>query len=152
MNAPPAMKGASLALAAASGLLMTAAFPRLQWAWAAWVALLPLLSALREVGAAAAFRIGMTAGLCHALTLVYWVVPTMVNFGGLPYFVAVPILVLLAAYLALYWGAFAALLPGLGRKPLHLWAVIPFLWVALEYGRTHLFSGFPWATIRWIAG
>ncbi len=141
------MKGSSLALAAASGLTMTAAFPRLQLPWAAWLALLPLLVALRDLRAAAAFRVGMAAGMCHALTLVYWVVPTMVTYGNLPHFVAVPILCLLAAYLALYWGIFAALLPRLGHTPLRLWLVIPALWVALEYGRGHLLSGFPWALL-----
>ncbi|HWI39948.1 MAG TPA: apolipoprotein N-acyltransferase, partial [Verrucomicrobiae bacterium] len=71
----------------------------------------------------------------------------MVRFGKLPLPVSVPLALLLAAYLAL----FPALLMYLVRRgelrgvtPL---ASFPVLWVALEYLRSFLLTGFPWASL-----
>ncbi|MDD5692839.1 MAG: apolipoprotein N-acyltransferase, partial [Candidatus Omnitrophica bacterium] len=56
--------------------------------------------------------------------------------------------VILILYLALYFGAFGALFTAsdrdLGAAGLFF---IPCTWVLLEYGRSHLFTGFPWALI-----
>jgi apolipoprotein N-acyltransferase len=131
-------------LAGTSGLLLSAAFPKPQLAWLAWLAWLPLLAALRDAGARQGFRLGFAAGLAHGLTLVYWVVPTMQTYGGLPLYLAVPILVLLAAYLALYWALFGMALPWSCRRPARLLWLAPVLWTGLEYLRGQLFTGFPW--------
>ena len=57
-----------------SGLLLTAAFPKIGLEWLAWIGLAPLLLAVRDQRPGAAFRLGFIAGLAHYLTLVYWVV------------------------------------------------------------------------------
>ena len=51
------------ACAAASGLLFFAAFPPLEWTWAAWVALVPLWIMARQVPARLALKMGFAAGL-----------------------------------------------------------------------------------------
>ncbi|MGE0086337.1 MAG: apolipoprotein N-acyltransferase [Desulfococcaceae bacterium] len=127
-----------------SGLLLTGAFPRTGLYWLAWFALIPLLWSLRNVSCKESFRLGFIAGLVHYLGLVYWLVYTMQTYGGLPVYLSVPLLFLLAAYLALYPAFFSLLITSAARKPFFLLCLMPFAWVALEYARSHLLSGFPW--------
>lgn len=134
-------------MAALSGILMTAGFPGWGFYPLAGVALAPLLLAIRRSPAGQGFRIGWFAGLCHYLTLLYWLVFTMKTYGNLPLHLCVPLLFLLCAYLALYWGAFCALLNALRPRPVHCLYLIPIFWTALEYLRAHLFSGFPWGLL-----
>ena len=131
-------------LAILSGLALTAAFPDVDAGWLAWIALVPLLVALSGVGPKRAFRLGFLAGLSHFLTLTYWLVHTMGTYGGLPVFVSLPLLGLLAAYLALYPAACAAGLARWAPSPVATAALLPPLWVAMEYLRATLLTGFPW--------
>ena len=133
-------------LAIASGLLLTASFPKIGISQLAWVALVPLLGVISESSAKQAFRLGFITGLAHYLTLLYWLINTMMTYGYLPVWVAVPLLFLLAAYLSLYIGVFSMVL-SLCRKPIYCMMMAPVLWVALEYLRTFLLSGFPWGLL-----
>ena len=141
------MRNQKWILAALSGLLLTAAFPKLGLSLLAWVALVPLLVALRGLDAARAFRIGMIAGLAHFLTLLYWVVFTMRTYGYLPWWQCIALLVLLAAYLSVYPGLFAMGVVRLCKKPGALVLWVPVFWVALEYLRSFLLTGFPWGLV-----
>ena len=84
-----------------------------------------------------------------------WIPATLVTFGKLSPGVAVACSTLLAAYLALFHAAFAALGAVAWRRfrlPLAPLLVLPALWVALEWLRTYLFGGFPWnlAAYAWL--
>ncbi|UCD78841.1 MAG: apolipoprotein N-acyltransferase [Desulfobacterales bacterium] len=127
-----------------SGVLLTGAYPKIGWDWLAWIALVPLLYALKGVSAGAGFRIGFIAGLLHFLSLLYWLVPVMRTYGYLPAYLSVSVLFLFAAFLALFIASFSAVLTALGKKPAWCLPMIPLLWVALEYVRSFIFSGFPW--------
>ncbi|WP_054697269.1 apolipoprotein N-acyltransferase [Desulfosarcina cetonica] len=127
--------------------MLTAAFPKISMPILAWFALVPLLVALRERSAGDAFKTGFIAGLVHYLTLLYWVVFTMRVYGYLPWWQSVSLLFLLAAYLALYPGIFALAVVRTCRNPIHLIWLAPFFWVALEYVRTFLLTGFPWGLV-----
>ncbi len=133
--------------AAIGGLLLTAAFPKPEFSLLAWVALVPFFSALRDVAPKQAFRTGWIFGLAHYLTLLYWVVITMRNYGYLPWWQAVPLLFLLAAYLGLYPGLFSMLVSRYCTRPAKLVLLAPVFWVALEYVRSFLFTGFPWGLV-----
>jgi len=130
--------------AALSGLLLTGAFPKIGLDWLAWFALVPLLYAISDQSAKSCFRLGFIAGLVHFLSLLYWLVPVMRTYGYLPAVLSVSVLFLLAAFLALFMASFAAALSKVGKKPARCLVTIPLLWVALEYLRSFLFSGFPW--------
>ena len=127
-----------------SGLLLTGAFPKIGLDWLAWIALVPLLYAIREYSAGAAFRLGFITGLVHFLSLLYWLVPVMRTYGYLPLVLSACILLLLAAFLALFVAGFAAVLTAAGRNPAACLTRVPLIWVALEYIRSFIFSGFPW--------
>ncbi|MDM8516285.1 apolipoprotein N-acyltransferase [Desulfobacterales bacterium HSG16] len=131
-------------LAAVSGLLMTAAFPKVGMDWLIWVAIVPVLAAVSNSSRISAFALGFICGLVHHLTLEYWVVNTMRTFGGLHFFPAILILILFASYLGIYVGIFSYILSSLCKTPVKCLVISPFLWVALEYVRSFLFTGFPW--------
>ena len=133
-------------MAAASGLMLTAAFPNIGFAPAAWVALVPLMFSLRHCSGSDGFRLGFLSGLVHQVTLIYWMVYTMYTYGHLPWAVSVPVMMLLSCYLALYpafFGWAVSRFLGQGRfRQVVIW--MPFLWTALEFGKSRLLSGFPW--------
>ena len=130
--------------AVVSGVLLTAAFPKIGLDWLIWIALVPLLIAVKDLSGGAGFRMGFIAGLVHFLTLLYWLVPVMRTYGYLPLYLSVSVLFLFAAFLALFVGLFAAALIAVGRTPIRCLTMAPLIWVALEYVRSFLFSGFPW--------
>lgn len=132
---------------AISGLLMTAAFPKPNLAPLAGVALLPLLFSLRNQTLRTAFRLGFVFGLTHYITLLYWLVPTIHTYGPLPFTASIPLLFLLAAYLALYIAFFAVLQGTLCLRPEQTLFMTPVLWVCMEYARAILFTGFPWGLL-----
>lgn len=135
-------------LAAFGGLLLTTAFPKIALAAAAWVALVPLLWAIREARPAEAFRRAALFGIAHFASLLYWLVPTMVRYGGLPALAAVGILLLFASVLSLLFIAPAAAGLVLAvRRPRHLLLGLPLFWAGSEYLRSFLFTGFPWALL-----
>jgi apolipoprotein N-acyltransferase len=94
------------------------------------------------------FLLGEITGLVYFWGTLYWLVTTMVTFGGLGYALAALFAGLLIAYLALFpalfglWLAFS--LRRMGPRAL-LFA--PAIWVASEVGREYLLTGFPWVAL-----
>ncbi len=134
-------------LAALSGGLLALAFPGTgDQGWLAFVALVPLLVAVDGRGWRRAATSGFAAGLVFWLATIPWVAPTMVRYGGLPWPLAGLVLLALAGYLSVYWAAFGALLALGPRRSGAAVSVIATasLWVALEFLRAHLLTGFPW--------
>lgn len=127
--------------AVATGLLLSASFAPLQMSEAAWIALIPLMIALRFVAPRASFRLGLASGAVFWLTSIWWLSR-----------VTAPGWILLALYCALYLGAFARvvslwwsrfgadrLLPNLGFM-----AITALAWAGLELVRATFATGFPW--------
>ena len=131
-------------LALVAGLLLTAAFPRTGWFLLANLAYVPLLMALRDVGTWDGFRLGLITGLIHALSLLYWIAPTISTYGHMSMVMAVSILMLLVTYIALYTAVLAALTVYAVPKPQLMPLALPVFLVVLEHLRGHLLSGFPW--------
>jgi apolipoprotein N-acyltransferase len=127
-----------------SGALLTLAFPNFDQGWLAWIALVPLLLAVRETRWQTSFCLGLAAGLVHYLSLVYWTAHTMHTYGRLPWLQSVALLLLLSAFLSLFPAVYTALLTFFKSAPLPMLAVSSMAWTALEYVRTWLFTGFPW--------
>jgi apolipoprotein N-acyltransferase len=135
----------TVAVAVLGGLLATAAFPKVDQDWAAWAALVPLLWLLADAAPGEAFRRGLIFGLAHYVSLLYWLVPTMVTYGKLPAALAIGILFLFASVLSVLSTApMAGALTLCARTPARMLVFFPLLWVGAEYLRSFLFTGFPW--------
>lgn len=124
----------SAACAVGSALCLAAVFPPLEWAWAAWVALVPLLVMARRSDEHRALRLGWVAGFVFWLLSIRWL--THVTVGGW---------IVLSAYCALY------VLPSVWLA--HRWrggalgfaASLAVVWSGSEFLRGWIgWGGFPW--------
>ena len=122
---------------------MTAAFPKIDFSWCAWFALVPLLVAIRDATPKQGFILAMTASMVHYIGLLYWLVHTMHTYGYLPIYQSVAFLIIMATFLSIFWGCFGWFATIKIDTPNQLW-LLPMIWTALEYIRTYLFTGFPW--------
>lgn len=132
--------------AVASGALLGAAFPSLNWSWAAWFALVPLwLIVARGRGAWRTFGLGYLSGAVFFAVSCPWIATTIHNFGSLSWTVALIVFVLFLALMGSYLALFAVVGYGLGRWVGDRLLPLPFLWVAVEWLRTYTpMGGFPW--------
>jgi apolipoprotein N-acyltransferase len=130
-----------IALPLLSSAFYILAFPNFNQAWLAWISLVPIsLYALRTTPARA-FCAGWLSGTLAYAGILYWVIVTF-QAAHLSTALACLCLFLLAGYLGIYWGAWAWFLK---YNPNILAGAAA--WVALEYLRTYLISGFPWALL-----
>ncbi len=85
-----------------------------------------------------AFLLSYFTGVIFWWGIIYWLV--YVTFIGT---------VILILYLSVYFGLFGVLLRTheLTNSRTNKLIIIPSLWVLLEYIRSHLFTGFPWALL-----
>lgn len=142
--------------AVGSGLLLSLAFPPVEWHGLAWVALLPLLFAPLPARRGARLAVGWLFGLAHFVTSLAWL-----NEIG---FAAGVGLALVCAVFPMLWLLYAMALverlgapggggPG-GRRCVDggdtawragaLTLLLPAGWVALEWVRGWIATGFPW--------
>lgn len=144
-----------LVLSLSSALLLWCAFPGGGGLWPLLaVALVPLLVALPRMNGRQAALTAFAAGILHFLLSLYWIVTVLGRYGGLPVFVTVPALLLLAVYMAVYIACFAVAARLLlnAVSPLPALLGIPAVWVGLEWLRGQLFTGFPWMDIGYGLG
>ena len=128
-----------------SGLFLAFSFPSWNPAWDgsyfAFIALIPLFFACAKASLKKSFFLGWLTGLSYFAVSLSWVTISMHQYGGLPWAASVFFMLLLSAYLALYVGCFTTLICFLKANIL---VVAPLAWVALEYLRGQLLTGFPW--------
>lgn len=134
----------NLFLAALAGGMLVFAFPKPDLGLVAFVALVPLLISVRQAKWREAAGLGFIAGLIFFAGSLYWIAPTVVQYGRLPWAVALGILLLLAGYLAIYFAGFAAGVAFLGRNGVVFVLSTAGLWVTFELLRSQLLIGFPW--------
>jgi len=117
--------------------LLIFSFPRFNICFFSWFAFVPLFFATRDKSSRIAFLLFYFTGILFWFGIIYWLVH--VTLAGL---------IVLVLYLALYFGIFGLGVSTINHQPStinHLF--IPSLWVLLEYIRSHLFTGFPWALL-----
>lgn len=146
-----------------SALLQVLIFPLPGFYLLSWMALAPLIVALRRARPAGeleiddnvklqaatpgqAFLLAYVCGIIWYAGTCYWIYDTMRQFGGLSVAAALLALFLFCLYLGLYHGLFG-LLMGLVARPViddrRALIAAPFFWIAVELARTRI-TGFPW--------
>lgn len=94
------------------------------------------------------FLLGLVAGLVYFGGTLYWISRVMAVYGGLNTPVAVLINTALVAYLAVYPAIFGLVMARLTRAGgTRLVLAAPLVWVATEFGRAYLLTGFPWVLL-----
>jgi apolipoprotein N-acyltransferase len=137
-------------LAIFSGILLVQGFQPLDLYILPWVALVPLLMALRGKESGTAFLLGWLTGFIWFLGTIYWIFHSVYFYGHIPAAVSVLMLVLLCLYLGSYVGLFSMLFNAVSKDSrLPALLTVPLLWVSLEFMRTYLLTGYPWALLAY---
>jgi len=120
-----------------SGILLILPFPNYNLWILAWFGFVPLFFALKNKSKGKAFLLSYLTGIIFWFGIIYWL--AHVTLAGM---------IALVLYLALYVGIFGFFLIAIGHRPSAIGLLlIPSFWVLLEYLRSHLFTGFPWALL-----
>jgi apolipoprotein N-acyltransferase len=134
--------------AALSGALLAISFPKIGFAPAAFVALVPLLLALDGASRRTGFLIGQVTGTLQGFWVLFWVADVLHRFGGASMPTALALTFALAVAFGLFLGAFGALQAHLGLAfGARSLLLAPFLFVTCEFLREHLLFGFPWCLL-----
>lgn len=129
--------GRALLLCLLSAFLLIFSFPSFNFGFLAWFGFVPVFFSLRNKTLGQSFLLFFITGIIFWWGIIYWLVN--VTFAGT---------VVLILYLALYFGLFGLIIRPVTRRstPFGLF-FIPSVWVLLEFVRSHLFTGFPWALL-----
>jgi len=139
-----------ISLPVISGILLILSFPKFGRGWVAWIALVPILYALKNTQhLSKAFSIGFITGFTCHIGILYWITYVVVRYGNLPYYLGISTMLLLAIYLSLYTAIFASGAYYFRGKGIPTIFSVPVLWTVLEYIKSHLFTGFPWENLAY---
>jgi apolipoprotein N-acyltransferase len=142
------MKKKDILLSLLSGVLLVLSFPNFDFEFLAWFALVPLLLSIEGKGLYYSFKLGFLTGLTSFLGILYWIIVAVHSYGNVPLVLSVVILLLLVVYLSLFIGAFTFLTRLIQvRSGIETFFLTPIIWAALEYLRSFLLTGFPWAEL-----
>jgi len=143
-----AMKKRDILLSLLSGILLIFSFPHFDLEFLAWFALVPLFLSIEGKGLRRSFELGFLTGITAFLGILYWIIVAIHTYGNVPLIPSGLILLLLVGYLSLFIGAFAFVTRLIQiRSGLQTILFTPLLWVGLEYLRSFLLTGFPWANL-----
>ena len=131
-----------------AGGVLSLAYPRMNWDGVAWLAVAPLLVIALLNGPRAAFFWSWLGASVFFVGLLQWLNYTFSTFSAIPFPLTVLPTSALAIYCALWIALTMAAVSWMGsRWPAAALVLAPFIWVAAEWGRGHLFGGFPWGLL-----
>lgn len=115
--------------------MLFAAFPYLDLSYLAWFAFVPWFMAVENASRRRAFLLSFLTGIAFWGATVYWLIH--VTLAGM---------IGMVLYLSLYFAAFGVIIATIrARFTLARVLFIPSVWVLLEFLRSHVLTGFPWA-------
>lgn len=123
-------------LSITSGIFLSVPFFSGRFWIFAWLGFVPLFFALENKSGPQRFFWAWVTGIVFWAATIYWLV-----------YVTWPGTVLLVIYLAVYFGLFGYLFKP--DRAVSFLLFNSFLWVVLEYLRSFLFTGFPWALLAY---
>jgi apolipoprotein N-acyltransferase len=137
-------------MAIVGGLLLAAAFPKIDFAGGAWIAPGILAFAARNKTGGDTFRVGYIGGLSFWLVSLYWLLEIPYTWHSIPLGPGAGWLAL-CAVVALFIGTWTWAISWFPRHLREWWAGRlvwalsgAAVWVALEMVRARIFGGFPW--------
>ncbi len=131
-----------------SGVALIFCFPKIDFYWLAWFALVPFLVSLPGKKTSEAFRAGLFMGIIYFFGTLYWIHNSINQYGGISVIPSFAIVFLMSVYLGLYIGLFAVLFTKkIGSTRFPALFLAPVFWVPIEYLRAYALTGFPWSSI-----
>jgi apolipoprotein N-acyltransferase len=121
-----------------SGAMLWLSFPPAEWSWSVWFALVPLfLLVVSERSVGSIYLGSWVGGFAFWLLAIHWIWATD-ETAWLGW-------VVMALFLSAWWPGFV-FLARFSKRRLNLPLIVsaPVLWVALEYIRAFVLTGFPW--------
>jgi apolipoprotein N-acyltransferase len=142
-----------IVLSLASGAALALAYPDYNLPVLGWVAVAGLIVCSLGAELSLAAGCGLLFSLVHYVISLPWIYTVLREYGPLPAWQAAGLLGLLSLAASVSWALFAVLLAWLSRRGEGLALLTaPFLWVSLEFLRTHLPDiGFPWNLLGYTA-
>ena len=133
-------------LAVTSGVVLAFSFPSFNFPLLAWIAVGMLVLASCGAGWRMAGLCGFLHGFVFIPITIPWVDTVMMQYGGIDIWSAAGIVGLMALVIGLLTSIFSCAVAAASKKSPGLGCLLaPFLWVALEFARTHFpYVGFPW--------
>jgi len=129
------------------GLSLVFAYaPFSQW-WLPFIVIPFWFKIIRELPTKQAFKQGYFFSFGWFASGISWVHVAIDEFGGMPLFVSLLLMLVLCLYLAIYPALacyFSAKITKSNR--LNLW-LLPFFWMIAEYLRSVVLTGFPWLSL-----
>jgi len=140
-------------LALSSGVALALAFPNFHIAILGWIAPAFLILAVLGERPGIAFLLGLLQGAVFYGLSVPWFYTVLRQYGPLPAIQAGAVFGAVIVVTSFFRAAFAAAIALLGKvSPEKACLASPFLWVAAEFGLTHLPAiGFPWNALGYTA-
>ena len=142
-----------LLLAMGSGVALAFSFPNYNLPLLAWISVAMLMLAALNGSTREAALYGFLNGAIFYPVSVPWIDTVMQQYGNVSPLAAAGILSLIGIAGGLISLVFAVLVSRLGKSGIGLACMLaPFLWVVLEFARTHLpIIGFPWNLLGYAA-
>lgn len=141
------LTGRDYLLAAVSGALLALSFPKAGASFLVWFAFVPLFLACGRKTARKAGKLGFVTGLVSFGGILYWINIVVTTYGKLPLPVSICVYLILVTYLAGFLGVVFYVMRRGEEKGIPAVISFPFLWVGLEFVRSFLLTGFPWASL-----
>jgi apolipoprotein N-acyltransferase len=150
----PNLGASHIGLAILSGVTFLLSFPGYNVWPLAWVALIPLLAAIRGKNTVETFVLGLLAGTLHATGMLYFL-PWTVSTLGRPFAAGILALVIVTTCTGCFiaiWACGASLCMKRALQPERpsAWICLLFLpafWITLEFIQRYLAPGMPWTCL-----
>lgn len=135
-----------------AGAMLGLGLPPIDFPWLAFVSIPVLFLLSRQTTFGRGFTIGWFAGLGYfALTLNWIIEPFLVDVAAHGW-MAPFALIFLAAGLSLFWALAFGLFSRFGSEGFSGIVLFAGFWTLLEFGRSTLLTGFPWALTPYVWG
>ncbi len=131
-----------LGLSILGGSLVVLSFAPFEMFYLSWIALVPILWAVRGTGHKGHFFLGLVAGTVANAGTFWWICPMLMDFGHMGFFASGLLTMLLVVYQGLVFALWLWLLSYV-RKWVRLsnWILVPLVFIVAEYSVWFIF---PW--------
>jgi len=138
----------SIFLVILSALLLILSFFKFNLGFLTWIALIPLLCALKDCSLKKSFVLGLLFGFVFCWGIIYWLHFTLYRHAALILWASIVSVILVAIYFSFFFAFFTLSLNYIRQRTnLSLIISAPMLWTSLELIRSLGSLGMPWVLL-----